>query len=953
MRDITKPALLVVLLASACGVSENPEYCEDHGACAANPAGSFCHPAKHYCYRGCSSDQECQDPASPAYLAADRPVCSGVTHECEGTLALPGARDAGPARDGHAPASELGPGAELGPAGKKPRGASCGGAAECASGFCADGVCCDGTCDGTCLACDLPGSVGTCAPVPAGADPAKECAGSGGACAGSCDGNGACSFAASKGQGCASSSCAAGALTVSACDAKGACVTTTQACGGYACVGATACKASCASSSDCTAGFSCVAGACVSQLPLGAACGKNDEACASKHCSDGACCKVASCGACRQCGAGGECLPANEGGSCGGTSCSGSAASGAAQTLPLCKAGACATTTKPCGDYLCDAAGSACLAACTSDGQCKASAYCAGAKCQPKKPLGQTCSAAKECQSGACVDGVCCDGACAGTCMSCKLPGSLGQCKAIPDGQNPDAECAGSAAACSGTCDGKGACRFPGPTTACKPSVCVGTMLQHFSCYKGDCFEHGASCTGDYLCASATACGTSCSSGAQCVTGYCDQSDLFGRKNTCGKLDEVCYADAKVCPAKGAGTQAVPFCKIQDCLDTKRPYVLVADGSYHENLIIKADVQLVAPGSSAPLVDARSGAVNTSAIKAELVPTQSSSVGISIADVGKVLLRGFRVTYHGSPTTASGDLVRLSAFAGTAGSLEVRIASCDLFEARPFKSVKTASLAVVSGSALPVKLVVEDTALTGSPYGLLATATSTSARPKLTLNRVVAALNTDAALALTSVDATVSDAFIAFNPGRGVSAAGSTLVVERAKVGANGMHGLYLDGSTAHVANSLVNDNGAEGIRLSGSGTLLSGANLELVNVTAANNKVAELSCPAWTSGTGVILVENSILYGAASSIVAALACQVTVEHSAVKNLGGGTNTAADPKFAGGALDPYRLQLASPCVDAGSDAKAQGSLDVNGQPRLVGKKLGGTSKVDLGAYELQ
>ena len=38
--------------------------------------------------------------------------------------------------------------------------------AECASGFCAQGACCTTKCDSPCSSCALPGTIGTCAPVP-------------------------------------------------------------------------------------------------------------------------------------------------------------------------------------------------------------------------------------------------------------------------------------------------------------------------------------------------------------------------------------------------------------------------------------------------------------------------------------------------------------------------------------------------------------------------------------------------------------------------------------------------------------------------------------------------------------------------------------------------------------------------------------------------------------------
>jgi hypothetical protein len=57
-------------------------------------------------------------------------------------------------------------------------GDACTASNECMSGLsCVDGVCCTSSCTGTCEACNVPGSEGTCAPVPAGEDPAGECGG--------------------------------------------------------------------------------------------------------------------------------------------------------------------------------------------------------------------------------------------------------------------------------------------------------------------------------------------------------------------------------------------------------------------------------------------------------------------------------------------------------------------------------------------------------------------------------------------------------------------------------------------------------------------------------------------------------------------------------------------------------------------------------------------------------
>ncbi len=55
-------------------------------------------------------------------------------------------------------------------------GGTCDEPSDCQPGLpCADAVCCTSTCTGTCVACNLSGSLGSCAPLPAGIDPDNEC----------------------------------------------------------------------------------------------------------------------------------------------------------------------------------------------------------------------------------------------------------------------------------------------------------------------------------------------------------------------------------------------------------------------------------------------------------------------------------------------------------------------------------------------------------------------------------------------------------------------------------------------------------------------------------------------------------------------------------------------------------------------------------------------------------
>src|SRR5262249_23761521 len=97
-------------------------------------------------------------------------------------------------------------------------GTTCSSGTQCASGFCVDGVCCNSACAGTCQACNLPSSSGTCSAIPqGGTDTNPSCSG-----AQACDGSGQCLEAVgqpcSAGTQCAGGYCADGVCCGSACN---------------------------------------------------------------------------------------------------------------------------------------------------------------------------------------------------------------------------------------------------------------------------------------------------------------------------------------------------------------------------------------------------------------------------------------------------------------------------------------------------------------------------------------------------------------------------------------------------------------------------------------------------------------------------------------------------------------------------------------------------------------
>lgn len=189
----------------------------------------------------------------------------------------------------------------------KPDGMGCGGSGECANGNCVAGICCNTACNGTCQACTaaLTGQPdGTCANMTAGqAAPAGQCTAAP-PCGntGNCAAGGVCEQE-SAASSCAASVCANGQLTPArTCSGSGTCgAASSAACaGGFVCASATDCKTACASDADCqNASDYCAnpgpTGTCEAKLSPGGLCGGNNQ-CASGVCGvtgTGHCCSAA------------------------------------------------------------------------------------------------------------------------------------------------------------------------------------------------------------------------------------------------------------------------------------------------------------------------------------------------------------------------------------------------------------------------------------------------------------------------------------------------------------------------------------------------------------------------------------------------------------------------------------------------------------------------------------
>jgi hypothetical protein len=345
-------------------------------------------------------------------------------------------------------------------------GTACATGLDCASNFCVDGVCCDTACGGSCDVC----------------------------------------------------SSALGATADGTCTVLSVGSTGSPSCSPFACNGTSAsCPTSCATDTDCPSGTFCAAGgACKAQLALGATCtiaaGQQCQAagcrlCATGQCVDGFCCSAPCAAACDVC-----------------SSVLGAPSNGTCATAPQ------GITTAQCAaPRACNGTSTSCAAACATDADCVAGAYCSaqnGGTCQTRKALGAACNAATggDCQTAGCrvcdtttagcVDGVCCNQACSGACAECK-PGT-GLCSPVAAGSlgNPTCGlyvCSGFSLDCPSGCGTDADCDQTAPGAYCD----AGHQCQPKS-------DLGASCGGDNECM-----------GGHCVDSVCCDSLCNGTCEAC------------------------------------------------------------------------------------------------------------------------------------------------------------------------------------------------------------------------------------------------------------------------------------------------------------------------------------------------------------------------------------------------------------------------------------
>jgi hypothetical protein len=403
----------------------------------------------------------------------------------------------------------------------------------CAGLACVDGYCCDSACAGTCEACDRPGRLGLCTPLPANTYSGGECAESASSTCGTtgfCDGAGGCAYFG------ASTTCDDGEACSSGdrCDGAGSCLgDVPETCGPGA--GNECCVGTCSDSLGCRT----IAGACPDvcgsfELSLGGSCGGCGLAGAVGTCTGGATyrCDAGSHDLCQSVSCGGTNYYCTEVGGNWAWRPSASCNDGDLCTYgDVCEAGgSCAGTPLTCADSTC------------ADRECNGTATCTvtprtGTACEDGDLCthGDTCTSAGVCGAGAritCDDAGCLDRACNGTATCTETVRTGGACED------------GNLCTYGDTCDSAGVCQSgssltcTGLDTACLAYACDGSSTCAASprnvggaCDDGDPETDFDACQADGTCAGDPGCPPppgSCANGTQSRDG-CGNARIIGR----------------------------------------------------------------------------------------------------------------------------------------------------------------------------------------------------------------------------------------------------------------------------------------------------------------------------------------------------------------------------------------------------------------------------------------
>ncbi len=410
-------------------VCNGPKGCDASGICKSDNGqactmGAEC--VSGQCFDGVCCNVACSGTCKSCNIAGAVGTCSNVAAGLDDPNGVPACSGTNQSCDGMGGC-------------KKENGQTCGGATDCLSGFCADGVCCNAACTGTCQACNLAGSIGSCTNVASGQDDVGTCSGA----SQSCDGAGACK--SELGTACSTNANCLSGFCVDGFCCNTACTGTCQACS--ALIQGQGTNGTCGNiilgtdpDNECVNGSCNGSGTC--KQDLGTTCSMATQ-CLSGFCADGVCCNSA-CGNgdttdCQACSVSagatvnGTCAPRTAGSVC-------RASSGACDVAETCNGSA---TTCPVDGVA--ANGTVCRAVA---GSCDVAETCNGmAKTCPADAVLSSSTVCRAAVAGGCDVAELCTGL-SGVCPTDAVQPSTTVCRPAAGGCDVAEKCTGSSASC-------------------------------------------------------------------------------------------------------------------------------------------------------------------------------------------------------------------------------------------------------------------------------------------------------------------------------------------------------------------------------------------------------------------------------------------------------------------------------------------------------------------------